>query len=487
MQNLLGLGLSMAYIFLVLGIATWVSKVSKGASETSRKLVHILVGNWVFITPLFTELWAVLFVPFTFIILNSLSLKYKIFSAMERNDDSLGTVYYAISMFLLFGAGFITGWKTLPFIGLLTMAYGDGFAAVIGKKWGKRHPFTFAREKSLAGTATVFALAFLVTLVSLLVLGPTQTASMPGIPVVILISLLTALLSAVTELTGKKGCDNLSLPVLSGLFATLCLVFGDPGFYTYLLIATGILVVAYKLKSITMDGIVAAILTAGTLYALGGIWLGAALLVFFILGSAISKLQNENKRNAKSLHEKEGARTYKQVLANSLPACLLVWFSFLFQEQRFFLLLAFAVFSGAASDTFSSEIGMLGNGRVFNILTGKPIARGLSGGVSWLGILAGITGSLLLSTLAIPQFGLPGMFFVVVLGFVGSILDSVLGSAIQRKYKGLNGLLQERANYLGEKPHQGFQLISNNAVNLLSLTLTSLLGHYLFTILQIAG
>lgn len=64
------------------------------------------MGNWVFLTPIFTDLWAIVFVPFVFIIINSLSLRYKIISAMERDDDSLGTVYYAISMFVLTGGGF---------------------------------------------------------------------------------------------------------------------------------------------------------------------------------------------------------------------------------------------------------------------------------------------------------------------------------------------------------------------------------------------
>ena len=83
MENFIGLAVSMAYILTVLGIATLVAHFTKGASESSRKLVHILVGNWVFITPLFNDLWAVVLVPFTFIIINSLSLKFNLIKAME--------------------------------------------------------------------------------------------------------------------------------------------------------------------------------------------------------------------------------------------------------------------------------------------------------------------------------------------------------------------------------------------------------------------
>ena len=79
---------------------------------------------------------------------------------MERNDDSLGTVYYAVSLFFLSGLGFILGFRSLPYIGVLTMAYGDGFAAITGKKWGKKKPFSFAPLKSLTGSLTVAAAAF---------------------------------------------------------------------------------------------------------------------------------------------------------------------------------------------------------------------------------------------------------------------------------------------------------------------------------------
>jgi uncharacterized protein (TIGR00297 family) len=480
MQNIMGLVWSMAYIFLILGIATVVARVSKGASESSRKLVHILVGNWVFLTPMFTELWAVVLVPFTFIIINSLSLKYKLISAMERNDDSLGTVYYAVSMFVLSGAGYLLGWKMLPYIGLLTMAYGDGLAAIIGKKWGRRRPFTFAPEKTVAGSMTVAAAGFVATAGSLFAFGGDKALQGAGIPTVLMIALLTGIVSAFIELTGKRGCDNLTLPLGSGLFATLLFQFGSVGFYAYLLISFAILIAALKLRAITPDGVVAAILTAMTLYALGGVWLGASLLVFFVLGSAVSRVRNERKRAAEATQEDGGARNWKQVLCNSLPACILLWFAHFFPEQKFLVLLSFAVFSAAAADTFSSEIGMLSGGKVFNILNGKPIRSGLSGGVSWAGLGAGILGSVTLSLLALPQFGWSGVAVATLLGFLGSIVDSILGASLQRKYIGLRGQLQDKPNRRNEKPVLGFRVITNNAVNMISLSIISLCGRFIY-------
>lgn len=53
------------------------------------------------------------------------------------------------------------------------------------------------------------------------------------------------------------------------------------------------------MSSITLDGIVAAILTAVTLYSFGGLWIGISLLVFFVLGSVINRFNNSQKKTQK--------------------------------------------------------------------------------------------------------------------------------------------------------------------------------------------
>ena len=476
MENIKVILWSLAYISIVLAMATAIAKMSKGASESSRKFVHILLGNWVFFTPLFTELWAVIIVPVIFIFVNTLSLKHNIISAMERDDDSLGTVYYPISMVLLSGAGFMLGWRTLPFIGLLTMAYGDGLAAVVGQKFGKRRPFSFAPEKSIEGSSMVLIVSFIVTAVCLYSFQGTGTLRTVSIGMIIFISILTSIVSTFIELTGEKGCDNLTLPIGSSLFATFALQFGSLAFFIYMAIALTILIVAFKLHSITPDGIVAAFLTAITLYSLGGVWIATSLLVFFVLGSLISKIKNDYKIKAESLQDDSGARNWKQVLANSLPACIIVWIAYLIPDKSFILLPAFGVFSAAAADTFSSELGMMSKGKVFNILNGKPMPGGLSGGVSFAGLLAGLFGSILVSTLVIPQFGMKGFIFITVLGFFGSILDSIIGVVLQSQYVGEDGQLQDKKNLKDDKPVKGLKIITNNAVNFITLSLIMISG-----------
>ena len=174
-------------------------------------------------------------------------------------------------------------------------------------------------------------------------------------------------------------------------------------------------------------------------------------MAFFVLGSAVSRLKNLYKKQAETLQDTSGPRNWKQVLCNSLPACVLLWI-WVFYPRPGLLLLSFGVFSAAAADTFSSELGMMSKGRVYNILSGKPMQRGLSGGVSLAGTLAGLAGSLLLALLALPRFGWKGVLISTALGFAGSVIDSTLGAAFQRKYAGADGKLSEKPCSCGERP-----------------------------------
>lgn len=481
MENIFPFFISGVYILLILGLATLLTYQGRGSTENSRKFIHILVGNWVFITPMFTSLWAASLIPFAFIIINSLSIKFKLIKAMEREDDSLGTVFYAISLFVLVTLSYLLNWPLLSFIGILTMAYGDGLAAIVGKRWGKWKPFSIAPDKSFLGSLTVFTVNFILCILSLTVFSDFfRIPRTLGLGLALFLSLASGLFSVLLELNGKRGCDNLTLPIGSGIFISLTVYLGTWSLLVYLGISALILAYAYKHHAITLDGIIAAFLTALTLYSFGGVWVATSLLVFFILGSIISKIKNQTKSSAETRQEAGSRRNWKQVLANSLPASLLLWLYFLLPNHDYLLLLSIGVFAAAQADTFSSELGMLSKDTVYDILTREKLPRGVSGGVSRMGLIAGVLGSLLLSLLAFPTFGWRGFIIATLLGILGSLLDSLVGSLLQRKYKDAQGRWQDIAHTLGEAPAQGLRFISNNTVNLITLTLVSLAGMLYF-------
>lgn len=210
MNNILGIVVSYLYIALVIVGA---KIFGKRGEEASRKFVHIMLGNWWIIAMyFFTNVWFAAFVPATFVIINYLSYKKNLIKVMEReNQDGFGTIYYAIALFVMAIVSF--GIFKNPSLGLvptLVMAYGDGLAAIIGKKIKSKKYKLGGTKKSFAGSLTMFLISTILVGAHLYFAHSTvfwQTAHWP---------LVSALIGfAITALEGVsgKGIDNISVPL----------------------------------------------------------------------------------------------------------------------------------------------------------------------------------------------------------------------------------------------------------------------------------
>lgn len=91
-------------------------------------------------------------------------------------------------------------------IGLMALAYGDGFAALIGKKFGWKPFYVFKNKKTVSGCAGMFSATFISTAVFLLISG----APVDGI---IYISLLLAAVATVFETLTPSEADNITIPL----------------------------------------------------------------------------------------------------------------------------------------------------------------------------------------------------------------------------------------------------------------------------------
>ena len=137
---------------------------------------------------------------------------------MEREEsekDGLGTVYYAISLFLI--SIFTFGIIKRPEIGLcsiLIMGYGDGLAAIIGRSV-KSLPYKIGKtKKTIAGSATMFFISFFIVAIFL--------ASISS-PMWYLKAVLVAISVTVIEAVSIKGTDNITVPVFACLLLTVIL------------------------------------------------------------------------------------------------------------------------------------------------------------------------------------------------------------------------------------------------------------------------
>ena len=206
-MNWLGIVVSYLYIGLILVGA---KLFEKRGEEASRKFIHIMLGNWWFIAMyFFSNVWFAIFVPITFVIINYVSYKRNLIKVMEREQqDGLGTVYYAIALLILAIVSF--GIYHKPELGLvpnLVMAYGDGFAAVVGK-WIKSKTYKVGETtKTVAGSVTMFVIS-LVCIVSFLIIRYTF-----GVWQIALIGVVIAIVATIIEAISGKGIDNISVPI----------------------------------------------------------------------------------------------------------------------------------------------------------------------------------------------------------------------------------------------------------------------------------
>ena len=163
-------------------------------------------------------------------------------------------------------------------------------------------------------------------------------------------------------------------------------------FLTGLILSAIIGFAAYYKKSLSLGGFITAIITGALVYMFGGIYFYVLLMGFFISSSLLTKLNESKKKDIEKLQSKSGSRDSSQVLTNILPA-VIYGAIYYFTGKEIFLVAYASFFAASNADTWASEIGVLSGKLPVSIITLKELPRGISGGVSRLGIIASLLGA----------------------------------------------------------------------------------------------
>jgi len=186
--------------------------------------------------------------------------------------------------------------------------------------------------------------------------------------------------------------------------------------------------VAWRARALSASGAIAAFAIGTIVFGSKG-WPGAAVLFAFFVPSVVLSRVGRKRKRAMLDVGKQGARDAWQVLANGgvAAACALPFFDG-------YAPLAAAAFAGAfasaAADTWGTEIGTLVRGAPRSILTLRPMAAGLSGGITPAGTLATFAGAAFVAAAAFATH-VAAFVPVVAGGVAGALLDSVLGASVQ--------------------------------------------------------
>jgi uncharacterized protein (TIGR00297 family) len=220
-------------------------------------------------------------------------------------------------------------------------------------------------------------------------------------------------------------------------------------------VAVGYLSVA--LDTASVSGMLTGVTMGLVTIVLGGIGWFAVLIGFFGIGGLATKFRYERKLDQGVAQENEGARSTANVLANGAVGLVAV-LAYAAADTGWYVeslggpaaagwrtLFAFAFLGSlatATSDTLASEVGgAYDNVRLVTTL--RPVDPGTDGGITWQGELAGLFGAATVGGIALALFdavGPAGAAVVVLAGFVGMTIDSVLGATVEGRLVGNGGV-----------------------------------------------
>jgi uncharacterized protein (TIGR00297 family) len=238
------------------------------------------------------------------------------------------------------------------------------------------------------------------------------------------------------------------------------------------LLASVIALIAWRARSLTWCGAIAAVAMGTVAVAAGWDW-GILLVLYFVSSSALSHFRRREKEAASEGRvEKSGERDSIQVFANG-GVFMLSALAYGGEPRLLWQLAGAGALAASAADTWATEIGVLSRTRPRSILGLQPVEPGVSGGVTVTGTLAAF-GAAALIALAMRLLGWPMAAAVAAFagGVAGCFLDSVLGASLQsRRYCDACGQATEaRMHRCGNATRHvgGLGALNNDGVNFLA-------------------
>lgn len=207
------------------------------------------------------------------------------------------------------------------------------------------------------------------------------------------------------------------------------------GFLAAVLVA----LLAFRLRSLSQSGALAAVGVGTLIFGLGGWQWAVILLAFFISSSLLTRLFKKCKALLDEKFSKGGQRDAGQVLANGGIAALFAVLSFFFPSADWAWWVFSASMAAVNADTWATELGVLNPTPPVLVTNGRKVERGTSGAISLYGTLSALGGSALIGLLAVllsPMAAPAWAFLLVTLaGLLGALFDSLLGATVQGIYR----------------------------------------------------
>lgn len=471
------LGVYFLIIILSLGFMELIRKFFPLPGETMRKIIHVSVGILVISCIfLFDSRFPPVVLASFFIVFNMMAIKFRFLNAIHGTTrKSYGTVFFPITFLILCYAY----WNHPPVIvaALSILTFSDTLAAVVGNRSKHAGKFILWRDsKTLAGSLTMYISSFiLISFITYFFSRITQDLNSMGLSSILIIAAITSAGATIGEAISSRGSDNISAPLLTALLYDLTVSLASDSLMILGVWAGASLVIfiyLLKFRFLSTSGMLIAFLMGIIIFRIGGAAWILPMIVFLISSSLLSRISPVHKTN----RAKSSQRDMVQVLANGgFPLLISILFHY---TESFWLYPVFlAGIAAATADTWATEIGGFSRSEPRHILTFKPVPRGTSGGVSVIGTTGSLLGAMAIGMTGM-LFGLSQLSTIIILisGFLGSLIDSILGATAQSTFQcqSCDKQTENRFHCTAPTIHiAGFRWIDNDMVNFLNTVSSS--------------
>lgn len=224
--DITGLILSYVYAFGMLFVVEAIGRRFRWPQFFTRKVIHVGAGMWIWGILFFFDHWYWGVIPFaTFIVLNYIFYRRQAFEQMDEAESSPGTVYFAISITLLFLLLWRTGANQVDRVpiaaaAVMAMTWGDALAALLGRALGRRPYTVFGHTRTWEGSVVMLLAGFAAMFLTLWLLpgsALSPTSMVLGAGTAAGAALAAAVVAAIAEGVTPAGLDNLTVPLSAAL------------------------------------------------------------------------------------------------------------------------------------------------------------------------------------------------------------------------------------------------------------------------------
>ena len=201
---------------------------------------------------------------------------------------------------------------------------------------------------------------------------------------------------------------------------------------------------------LTKAGLLHATILGTGLWTFLGIEGWSVCVIYFILGSLVTKIKMKEKESQGIAEKRGGARGPENVWGSAAAAMTCAMMTYVFPVYSTLFKVGYvASLATKLSDTFASEIGKAYGKNTYLITTLKMVPKGTEGAISIEGTVAGILGSVIMAAVGIPLgfiTTVKGFLACIIAAFVATTAESFIGAVYQDKYPWLSNELVNLIN-----------------------------------------